>query len=146
LLALRLAGDDLDIIGSSASILLIGIVKKNAIMMIDFALEAERVEGKLHASRSTKRACCVRPIMMTTGRSPRRAAAGLGMGADRLRRPLGIASSAAFSSVSCYLVHQPLSVYLAIDRIAVRFFPPSTSAFLANRRRSDDRAQEIPPP
>ena len=46
LLALRVAGDDLDVIGIIGIILLIGIVKKNAIMMIDFALEAERVEGK----------------------------------------------------------------------------------------------------
>ena len=58
LLALMIAGSDLGVIGIIGIILLIGIVKKNAIMMIDFALDAERSEGKRRARRSTRRACC----------------------------------------------------------------------------------------
>ena len=58
LLALMIAGDDLNIIAIIGIVLLIGIVKKNAIMMIDFALQAERQEGKPRARRSTRRACC----------------------------------------------------------------------------------------
>ena len=59
LLALMVSGTDLSIIGMIGIILLIGIVKKNAIMMIDFALDAERKEGKSpRARRSTRPACC----------------------------------------------------------------------------------------
>ena len=58
LLALMLVGDDLGVIGIIGIILLIGIVKKNAIMMIDFALDAERNEGLPPARRSTRPACC----------------------------------------------------------------------------------------
>ena len=58
LVALLIAGDDIDVISIIGIILLIGIVKKNAIMMIDFALEAERVEGKPPARRSIRPACC----------------------------------------------------------------------------------------
>ncbi len=67
LLALMIAGDDLDIIGIIGIILLIGIVKKNAIMMIDFALAAEREEGM--APRDAIHQACLlrfRPILMTT--------------------------------------------------------------------------------
>jgi multidrug efflux pump len=67
LLALRLVGADLDVIGIIGIILLIGIVKKNAIMMIDFALEAERVEGR-PPREAIHQACLLRfrPILMTT--------------------------------------------------------------------------------
>jgi multidrug efflux pump len=58
LLALMLVGSDLGVIGIIGIILLIGIVKKNAIMMIDFALDAERNEGCPPARRSTRPACC----------------------------------------------------------------------------------------
>ncbi len=59
LLALMIAGSDLDVIGIIGIVLLIGIVKKNAIMMVDFALDAERNHGKLRAKRSSRRRCCV---------------------------------------------------------------------------------------
>src|SRR6202000_1810658 len=93
LLALMIAGDDLTIVAIIGIILLIGIVKKNAIMMIDFALDAERHEGK-PPHDAIFQACLLRfrPIMMTTmaallGAVP--LAFGTGTGSE-LRRPLGI--------------------------------------------------------
>ena len=58
LLALLVVGIELNVMAFIGIILLIGIVKKNAIMMIDFALEAEREEGNTPTTRSTRRACC----------------------------------------------------------------------------------------
>src|SRR5204863_171974 len=94
ILALLLCRTDLSVIALIGIILLIGIVKKNAIMMIDFALEAERTEGK-PPEAAIYEACLLRfrPIMMTTlaallGGLP--LALGTGVGAE-LRRPLGIA-------------------------------------------------------
>jgi multidrug efflux pump len=94
LLALMLSGSGLDIIGIIGIILLIGIVKKNAIMMIDFALDAERNEGK--APREAIRQACLlrfRPIMMTTlaallAALPLMLGGGVG---SELRHPLGVA-------------------------------------------------------
>src|SRR5262249_39905362 len=94
LLALILSRTDFSVIALIGIILLIGIVKKNAIMMIDFALDAERREGK-PTEEAIYQACLLRfrPIMMTTmaallGGLP--LALGTGVGAE-LRRPLGIA-------------------------------------------------------
>ncbi len=94
LLALMICGIDLTVIALIGIILLIGIVKKNAIMMIDFALEAERKHGK-SAVEAIEEACLLRfrPIMMTTmaallGALPLAIGAGTG---SELRRPLGIA-------------------------------------------------------
>jgi HAE1 family hydrophobic/amphiphilic exporter-1 len=119
LLALRLGGYDLSIIGLIGIILLIGIVKKNGIMMIDFALSAEREQG-LEAHEAIYRACLLRfrPIMMTTMCA---LIAGLplmlGHGAgSELRRPLG------FAMVGGLLVSQAMTlfttpvVYLYLDR------------------------------
>src|SRR6185369_2387523 len=93
LLALMIAGSDLGVIAIIGIVLLIGIVKKNAIMMIDFALDAEREQGKT-PREAIHQACLLRfrPIMMTTvaallGGLP--LALGSGTGAE-LRRPLGI--------------------------------------------------------
>ena len=98
LLTLLVFGYDLDIIAIIGIILLIGIVKKNAIMMIDFALEAERVQGK-SPREAIHEACLLRfrPIMMTTfaallGGLP--LALGTGTGSE-LRRPLGISIASA---------------------------------------------------
>jgi multidrug efflux pump len=126
LLALRLAGADLDIIGIIGIILLIGIVKKNAIMMIDFALAAEREQGKT-PREAIHQACLLRfrPILMTTmaallGALPLMLASGSGA---ELRRPLGICI------VGGLLVSQVLTlfttpvVYLAVERAAARLFP-----------------------
>ena len=121
LLALILCGLDLSIMGMIGIILLIGIVKKNAIMMIDFALTAEREHG-LPRGEAIRQGCLLRfrPIMMTTmaallGALP--LALGTGAGAE-LRRPLGIAI------VGGLLVSQVLTlfttpvVYLWFDRLA----------------------------
>ncbi len=120
LAALILTRQDLDIISLIGIILLIGIVKKNAIMMIDFALEAERIEGK-SPREAIYQACLLRfrPIMMTTmaallGAVP--LAFGFGMGAE-LRRPLGI------SIIGGLLISQPMTllmtpvIYLQFDRL-----------------------------
>jgi multidrug efflux pump len=123
LLALRVCGMDLGIVGVIGIILLIGIVKKNAIMMIDFALEAERGEGK--SPREAIRHACLlrlRPIMMTTlaalfGALPLMLGSGMG---SELRRPLGV------TMVGGLLVSQALTlfttpvVYLAFDRLGRR--------------------------
>ncbi|SDF41291.1 multidrug efflux RND transporter permease subunit [Desulfovibrio legallii] len=123
LLALMLAGMELGVVGIIGIILLIGIVKKNAIMMIDFALEGERREGKPPLA-AIRQACLLRlrPILMTTlaallGALP--LMLGWGMGAE-LRRPLGV------SMVGGLLVSQVLTlfttpvVYLWFDRLSRR--------------------------
>jgi multidrug efflux pump len=107
-LAMLLTGTELDVMSIIGIILLIGIVKKNAIMMIDFALNAERNEGK-NTRDSIFEACMLRfrPILMTTmaalfGAVP--LAVGTGMGSE-LRRPLGI------SIIGGLLVSQALTLY-----------------------------------
>src|SRR5581483_4705035 len=123
LLALLMMGMDLDVIGLIGIILLIGIVKKNAIMMIDFALEAERKEG-MTPIEAIYQACLLRfrPIMMTTmaallGAVP--LAMGSGTGSE-LRRPLGI------TMIGGLLISQMLTlfttpvIYLFFDRLARR--------------------------
>jgi multidrug efflux pump len=124
LLALMAAGDDLTIVAIIGIILLIGIVKKNAIMMIDFALDAERHEGK-PPREAIYQACLLRfrPILMTTmaavlGALPLMLGTGAG---SELRHPLGI------SIVGGLLVSQLLTlfttpvIYLWFDRLAARF-------------------------
>jgi multidrug efflux pump len=127
ILALLITGMDLSIMGLIGILLLIGIVKKNAIMMIDFALQAERDQG-LPPVEAIYQACLLRfrPIMMTTlaamfGGLP--LAIGMGVGSE-LRQPLGI------TIVGGLLVSQALTlfttpvVYLFFDRLQWRVMKP----------------------
>jgi multidrug efflux pump len=135
LLALMAADNDLTIVAIIGIILLIGIVKKNAIMMIDFAIDAERNEGK-PPREAIYQACLLRfrPILMTTmaailGALPLMLGTGAG---SELRHPLGI------SIVGGLLVSQMLTlfttpvIYLWFDRLAIRFSFRTREASPAN--------------
>ncbi len=124
LLALMLFRMEFSIIALIGIILLIGIVKKNAIMMIDFALEAERNEGKPPEQAIYEAGLLrFRPIMMTTmaalfGALP--LAMGSGVGSE-LRRPLGIAIVGGLVVSQLLTLYTTPVVYLALDRFAARF-------------------------
>ena len=123
ILAIFLCRDDFNVVSLIGIILLIGIVKKNAIMMIDFALDAERNEGK-PAEEAIYQACLLRfrPIMMTTmaalfGGLP--LALGSGVGSE-LRRPLGITIVGGLILSQILTLYTTPVVYLFFDRIANR--------------------------
>ncbi|WP_374288466.1 MdtB/MuxB family multidrug efflux RND transporter permease subunit [Desulfovibrio desulfuricans] len=124
LLALIMADMDLGVVGIIGIILLIGIVKKNAIMMIDFALDAERSEGK-EPLAAIRQACLLRlrPILMTTmaallGALP--LMLGWGMGAE-LRRPLGVTMVGGLIFSQALTLFTTPVIYLWFDRVGRRF-------------------------
>ncbi len=128
LAALMLDGSDLGVIGIIGLVLLIGIVKKNAILVVDFALEAERERG-VPALDAVREACLLRfrPILMTTlaaalGALPLMLGTGTG---SELRRPLGIAIVGGLAVSQLVTLFSTPVVYLLFDRISQRFGRPS---------------------
>jgi multidrug efflux pump len=124
ILALIICREDLGVVALIGIILLIGIVKKNAIMMIDFALEAQREQGK-PVNEAIFQACLLRfrPIMMTTfaalfGGLP--LALGSGVGSE-LRRPLGIAIVGGLILSQALTLYTTPAIYIFFDRLSERF-------------------------
>jgi hydrophobe/amphiphile efflux-1 (HAE1) family protein len=143
LLAMYITNNELDLVSMIGIILLIGIVKKNAIMMVDFALDAERNEG-LAPEESIYQACLVRfrPIMMTTmaamfGALP--LAIGMGTGSE-LRKPLGISIVGGLIVSQMLTLYSTPVIYLWLDQFRQRW----------QKRRSARQAEHpvgaIPPP
>jgi multidrug efflux pump len=138
ILALMICRSDLNVIALIGIILLIGIVKKNAIMMIDFALEAQREDGK-PPREAIYQACLLRfrPIMMTTmaallGGLP--LALGTGVGSE-LRRPLGIAIVGGLLVSQVLTLYTTPVIFLTFDRMATR---------IAKWRTKDVVAETVP--
>jgi multidrug efflux pump len=140
LLALLLFHLDLDIVAIIGIILLIGIVKKNGIMMVDFALEAERNEGK-DATEAIYQASLLRfrPIMMTTMAallSGIPLALGTGIGSE-LRRPLGVAMVGGLLLSQALTLYTTPVIYIFFDKLGARF---------AHRRPSHVAGEQRPEP
>ncbi|WP_420141486.1 efflux RND transporter permease subunit, partial [Sphingomonas sp.] len=123
LLALMMTGNDLGVIGIIGIVLLIGIVKKNAIMMIDFAIDAQRTDG-LDPDSAIRQAAHLRfrPIMMTTFAALFAAIPlifGAGMGAE-LRRPLGISIAGGLIVSQALTLFTTPVIFLAFERLSAR--------------------------
>jgi multidrug efflux pump len=135
MLALMLFKQDLNVISIIGIVLLIGIVKKNAIMMIDFALQAER-EGGLETEDAIFQACMLRfrPILMTTmaalfGAIP--LAFGTGTGSE-LRRPLGITIVGGLLVSQVLTLYSTPVVYLLLDRLRLWVLGEKRDTFRAD--------------
>ena len=138
ILALLICGQELSVVALIGIILLIGIVKKNGIMMIDFALEAERKEGK-RAEEAIYEACLLRfrPIMMTTMAALLAGlplALGTGIGSE-LRRPLGISMVGGLILSQVLTLYTTPVIYIFFDQLAHRF---------ASRRADDAGFEGMP--
>jgi multidrug efflux pump subunit AcrB len=138
LLALMLGGFDLSVIGIMGIILLIGIVKKNGIMLVDFAIQRER-DGK-SSEESIREACLLRfrPILMTTaaamlGGVPLMLGHGAG---SELRQPLGYAMVGGLALSQLLTLYTTPVIYLYLDRLQDR---------LAGRRRAKSKASALAP-
>jgi multidrug efflux pump len=124
LLSLMLAGSDLDVIGIIGIVLLIGIVKKNGIMIVDFALDAERTHGKAPEEAIFQASLLrFRPILMTTlaamlGALPLLVGTGTG---SELRRPLGLAIIGGLLVSQMLTLFTTPVIYLFFDRLSVRW-------------------------
>jgi multidrug efflux pump len=143
LLALLLTGTALDMIGIIGIILLIGIVKKNAIMMIDFALEAERHRG-LEPVQAIHEAALLRfrPIIMTTfaalfGAIPLMLATGAG---SELRQPLGLVMVGGLLCSQLLTLFTTPVIYLMFERLARRFGRSRRSAAQADAQSDTQQA------
>ena len=146
LLALLACRTELTVIALIGILLLVGIVKKNAIMMIDFALEAERGEGKSPAE-AIYQACVLRfrPIMMTTmaallGALP--LALGRGIGSE-LRRPLGIAIVGGLIVSQALTLYTTPVVYLYLDRVRLWWARGRAGTAAARARRGPGCARAV---
>ncbi len=138
LLSLIIFGQDLSVVAIIGIILLIGIVKKNGIMMVDFALEAERQHG-MNSTDAIYQACLLRfrPIMMTTmaallGGLP--LAFGTGIGSE-IRRPLGIAMVGGLLLSQVLTLYTTPVIYIFFDKFAQRF-----------ARHGNPNMPDMPPP